>query len=124
MELARRDSGGAVRITSGGPADKDSLWEAFFSEDELLTAFGRLRAFVQANPDVPAVQALYCCMLWYVRTPDAVLEAQSVAARIVRTAPRSPWASFEAKIAEAERKAAEPPAAGTTGAVLPSPGAG
>ncbi len=83
-----------------------SLQRAFPSDETLRIILLELRRFAQFNVDAPAVQALYCYVLWYSRFDDAMIEAVSIARRLRRTAgdPESAWAMLHSRIQEAMRK--------------------
>lgn len=84
-----------------------SLQAAFGTPEELERVLSGVRTFAQKNPDNVAVQAMFCYVLWYTHLEDAVIEAASVAERIHRTHPASPWAGLHLMILEAQRKALE-----------------
>ncbi len=81
-----------------------TLQQLYGSPDALIETFQNLRLFAQENVDNPHVQALYCYLLWYAGYPEGMVEAKSIAARIYRTHPNSPWSRFHPMLLEAERK--------------------
>ncbi|MEE9294646.1 MAG: hypothetical protein V3W34_06775 [Phycisphaerae bacterium] len=86
-----------------------SLQEIFGDEKKMLRSILQLRQFAQENLDNPAVQALYCYVLWYSRIPDSAAQASGIAAQLARTvsSSNSPWARFPEMIERAEAQIGE-----------------
>lgn len=80
-----------------------SLSSVFGDDDELRRCVIGLQRFAQENLDNPAVQALYCYVLWYSGIDDFEVQASGVAAQLATgiAGSDSPWARFPEMIEKA-----------------------
>ena len=84
-----------------------SLQTLMGTEGDLNSFLQPLRFFAERHPGSDGPQALYCYLLWYLRSENTAIEAAGIAEQIKNADPYSRWARFGPMIREAQRQLRE-----------------